>query len=63
MNLNYLNEKHKNSLLEVLQKYKKMLSRTLDKYTGSIYTLELKEDAKSYHAKPLPIPNIHELSL
>ena len=40
-----------------------MLYGTLDKYTGSIYTLELKEDAKPYHAKPLTIPNIHETIL
>ena len=40
-----------------------MLDGTLDKYTGSDYTIELKEDAKPYHAKPFPIRKIHELSL
>ena len=52
MNLNYLKDKHRNSLLELLQKYKNMLDGTLGKYTGSDYTIELKEDVKSYHAKP-----------
>ena len=47
MNLNYLKVKHRNSLLELLQKYEKMLDRTLGKYTGSDYNIEL----KYYHAK------------
>ena len=42
MNLNYLKDKHKNSLQELLQKYKKMFDVTLGKYTGSNYTIELK---------------------
>ena len=55
MNLNYVKDKHKNPLLELLQKYEKKFDGTLGKYTGSNYTIELKEDAKSYHAKPFPI--------
>ena len=35
-----------------------MFDATLGKYTGSNYTIKLKEDAK-----PFPIPKIHELSL
>ena len=58
MNLNYFNEKHRNSLLELLQKYKNMFDATLGKYTSSYYTIELKEDAK-----PFPISKIHELTL
>ena len=63
MNSNYLKEKHRNSLLELLQKYEKMFDGTLGKYTGSDYSIELMEDAKPYHAKPFPIPKIHELTL
>ena len=33
-----------------------MLDGTLGKYTGSDYTIELKENAKPYHGKPFPIP-------
>ena len=40
-----------------------MLDGTLGKYIGSNYTLEIKEDAKPYHAKPFPIPKIHKLTL
>ena len=63
MNLNYLREKHKNSLLELLQKYKSMFDGTLGKCTGSDYTLELKGDAKTYHLTLFPIPKIHEPTL
>ena len=44
-------------------KDEKMVDGTLCKYTGSDYTIELKEDTKSYYAKPFPIPKIHEPTL
>ena len=40
-----------------------MFDGSLGKYTGSDYTIELKEDAKPYHAKPFPILKTHELTL
>ena len=40
-----------------------MFDATLGNYTGSNYTIELKEDAKPYHVKPFPITKIHELAL
>ena len=40
-----------------------MFDGTLDKYKGSNYTIELKENAKPYYAKPFPIPKIHKLTL
>ena len=40
-----------------------MLNGTLGKYTGSDYTIELKEYVKPYHARPFPIPKIHKLTL
>ena len=60
MNINYLKDEHKNSLLELLQKYEDMLNGILGKYTGSDYTIELKEGAETYHAKPFPISQIHK---
>ena len=51
MNLNHLKDKHEKSLLELLHKYGKMFDENLGKYTGSYYTIELKEDAKPHHAK------------
>ena len=63
MNLNHLKDKHQNSLLELLWKYKNIFDGTLGKYTDSDYTIELKEEVKPYNAKPFPIPKIHELTL
>ena len=63
MNINCLKDKHKNSLIELLKKYENMFDGTLGKCRGSDYTIDLKEDAKPYHAKPFPISNIHELIL
>ena len=40
-----------------------MFDATLDKYTGSNYKIELKEDAKPYYAKPFSISKIHEPDL
>ena len=33
-----------------------MFDGTLGKYTGSDYTIELKDDARAYHAKPFLMP-------
>ena len=63
MILNYLKDTQKNSLLELLQKYEETFGGTLGKYTESNYIIELKEDAKPYHAKHLPIPKIHKSTL
>ena len=60
MNLNYLKVHHKNSLLELLQKYEKIFEETLGKHTGSDYMIELKEDAKPYHVKPFATPTKHK---
>ena len=40
-----------------------MFDGTLGKHTGSNFTIEFKENAKPYHAKPFPIPKIHEPTL
>ena len=59
MNLNYLKDKHENSLIELLQKYEEIFDGTLGKYTESNITLELKENAKPYHVKFFSIPKAH----
>ena len=63
MNLKFWKDKHENSLLELLQKYEKKFDGTLGKYTGSNCTIVIREDAKPYHAKPFPIPTMHEPTL
>ena len=37
-----------------------MIDGTLGNNTVSDYIIESKEDAKSYHANPFPIPKIHK---
>ena len=44
MSLNYQKVNHKNSLLELLQKYEKTFDGTLGKYTGSDYTIAPQEN-------------------
>ena len=59
MNLNYLKDKHKYILLQLLQKYEKIFDG-LGKYTDYNYTIELKEDEKPYLLKLFPILEIHK---
>ena len=40
-----------------------MFDGTLGSYTGSDYTIQLKENTSPYHAKPFPVPRIHEETL
>ena len=40
-----------------------MFDGVLGNYTGSKYKIELKENIKPYHAKPFPIPKVHEPTL
>ena len=39
MNLNYLKDKHKNSISELLQKHRTIFDGTLGKYTDSDYSI------------------------
>ena len=40
-----------------------MFDGTLGNYTGTEYESELLEGVKPYHAKPFPIPKVHEETL
>ena len=50
-------------MLKLLQKYEPIFDGTLGNYTGSNYKIELREGVKPYHAKPFPIPKVHEETL
>ena len=63
MSLNYLKDNDKDILFKLLQKYNERFDGILGKYTSSNYIIELKEDAKPYHAKHFPTPIIHEPTL
>jgi transposase InsO family protein len=61
--LKHLNKLKQEKLNKFLQKYESMLDGTLGNYTGSDYKIELKDNVKPYHARPFPIPRIHEETL
>ena len=62
-NLKYLNNDKQSLMLKLLWKHEEMLDGILGDCTGSEYKIELLEGAKPYHAKPFPIPKIHEETL
>ena len=47
-------------LLTLLEKYSDLFDGTLGKWKGTEVDLELKEDAKPYHAKAYPVPRVHK---
>jgi len=61
--LNYLAKSEQKLMLQVLRKYEDMFDGTLGDYTGSEYKIELQDNVKPYHAKPFPIPRVHEETL
>ena len=61
--LNYLTKSEQKSMLQLLRKYESMFDGTLGDYTGSEYKIELQDNIKPYHAKPFPIPRVHEETL
>ena len=61
--LTYLDKTKQDKLFSFLKKYENMFDGTLGTYTGSDYKIELKDGIKPYHAKPFPIPRIHEETL
>ena len=50
-------------LLELLHRFSDLFDGTLGKWTQDPIELELKPDAKPYHARPYPIPRVHEKTL
>ncbi len=59
----HLISKEKLSLKTLLGKYKPLFDGTFGKWTGEPYHIELKPDAIPYHARPFPVPRIHEQTL
>ena len=59
----HLQMEQQQKLLALLEKYGDLFDGTLGTWTGSEIALELNEGAKPYHAKPYPIPKVHEATL
>jgi hypothetical protein len=53
----------KNNLLGLLRKYEHLFDGTLGNFETSEVKLNLKEDAKPYHAKAFPVPKNHHNTL
>ena len=56
----WLNAAERESLNDLLKRFKHLFDGTLGTWNSAPYTVELKEGALPYHAKPFPIPKIHE---
>ena len=59
----HLDETKRNQLEQLFSKFENLFDGTLGKWHGGDYDIELKPDVKPYHAKPFPIPRIHERTL
>ena len=55
----HLNSDEQQKLQDLLVKYTSLFDGTLGHWKGEDYEVELKPDAKPYHAKAYPIPKIH----
>ena len=59
----YLSKEEHDSLLDLLLQNENLFNGTLGHWYDSAYNIELKEGATPYHAKPYPVPRIHEATL
>jgi hypothetical protein len=58
-----LTKEQQDDLHTLLTKYESLFDGTLGHWKGEDYDIELKENASPYHARPFPIPRIHEQTL
>jgi hypothetical protein len=58
-----LDDEQREDLHRLLKKYESLFDGTLGQWKGEDYDIELKEGATPYHARPFPIPRIHEQTL
>jgi hypothetical protein len=59
----WLADDERQLLLKLLQKHEALFDGTLGNWKDETYNIELKPDAKPYHARAYPIPKIHEATL
>ena len=60
---NHLNDAEKQQLHHLLKEYEDLFDGTLGKWNMGAYDIELRPEAKPYHAKAYPIPQIHTATL
>ena len=59
----HLTKEDQTMLLALLRKYEPLFDGKLGTWKGAKYDIELKSDAKPYHARFYPIPRIHQQTL
>ncbi len=59
----YLTQDEQFKLLKLLRKHEHLFDGTSGRWDGRPYNIELKPDAKPYHARAFPIPKVHEPTL
>ena len=62
-NADHLTNSEQESLLKLLKKYEDLFDGTLGTFTGTPYYIKLKDNVEPHHARPFPVPKIHELTL
>ena len=61
--MTYLSNEEQASMLKLLLQHENLFNGTLGNWYDSAYNIELKQGAEPYHAKPYPVPRIHEATL
>jgi hypothetical protein len=61
--MTYLSKEEQASLLNLLLQHANLFNGTLGHWYDSAYNIELREGVEPYHAKPYPVPRIHEATL
>ena len=56
----HLNDKQQTKLLALLRKYEFLFDGTLGTWNTAPVDIKLKDDAKPHHARPYPVPKVHE---
>ena len=59
----HLKLEEREMLFKLLNKYKDLFDGTLGRWNLGTYDIELKPDAKPYHARGFPVPRVHEKTL
>ena len=58
-----ITKEQKSRLLTLLKQYKELFDGPVGTWKGPPYKIHLKERVTPYHAKPYPVPKVHELTL
>ena len=59
----HLSNTNKKALLMLLQQYEELFDGTLGSWDTEPVHFELKPDAKPFHGRPYPVPQIHKEAL